>query len=390
MMYFFISLLFMTILYAGFITWCLAGWKKLNTFHSNGNDFKTAVTIIVPVRNEEKNISNCLHDILSQDYPAHLTEIIVADDHSTDNTAAIVNRMMIDSPDHKIIFMNKDEKSNSTLFKKQAIADAVRKSSGELIVTTDGDCRMSSGWLRAIVSYYERERPVMIAGPVCFSGAKNGFEKLQALEFMGLIGIGAGGISNRQPMMCNGANLAYSKKIFNDLDGFSGRAESVSGDDTQLLMKIAKQSLSGIHFLKCPEAIVYTQAMTSVNQLFQQRKRWASKIPLKMGRFTKVIAAVAYYVHAGLLAGLIFTLFRYSMIPVFLFALLIKIIPEFLLLSSMQSFFGRKNLMRLFLPAQIIYMVYITVMGAVSLAGSYQWKGREIKTPRIKLPVKVG
>jgi len=60
----------------------------------------------------------------------------------------------------------------------------------------------------------------MIAGPVCIHNEKNLLEKFQLLEFAGLIGIGAGAMANGKPVMCNGANLAYTKKIFNDVNGF--------------------------------------------------------------------------------------------------------------------------------------------------------------------------
>ncbi len=385
MILFSVSLLFLSVMYAGFIFWCFAGWKKINLFHSVKDDFKTSVSIVVPARNEESTIFNCLTDLLRQNYPTELIEIIVVDDHSTDDTVAIVNRIIAQHPDLKIVLLNNNEEQGA-LYKKQAITHAIQKSSGKLIVTTDADCRMLPGWLAAIVSYYETEHPWMIAGPVCFSEEKNTFEKLQSLEFMGLIGIGAGSISNHQPVMCNGANLAYSKKIFLDVNGFSTREQTASGDDTELLGKISKIDSSKIHFLKSSEAVVYTSAMSSVNALLNQRKRWASKIPMRMSLFTLIIAVIAYTLHLELLITFFFSMFHPVVIPFFLVAFLLKIIPEYLFLNSLGSFFRKKNSVGLFLPAQMIYMMYISVIGLASLVGSYQWKGREIKTPEIKFP----
>jgi cellulose synthase/poly-beta-1,6-N-acetylglucosamine synthase-like glycosyltransferase len=387
MTYFLAILLLLTMMHAVFILWCLNGWKKLDVFHPSEKDFKTVVSVILPVRNEAKNISNCLLHVLNQNYPDELVEVIVVDDQSTDQTAAIVSEVIRDHPGRKIIFMKINERQDSGGYKKRAIEQAIQRSSGELIVTTDADCTMKPGWLSAMAGYYEKERPLMIAGPVCFSEERNNFEKLQGLEFMGLVGIGAGSISNQQPMMCNGANLAYSKKIFLEVNGFSENVETVSGDDTQLLFKVSKVDASKVCFLKSPEAIVHTTALNSMQQLFQQRKRWVSKIPGKMGIFTRIIAVIAYLVHAGLLIALCAAILYPSFIPFFLLIFALKIIPEFLLLNNLGSFFQKKNSAWLFLAGQIIYMVYVAVIGTTSYFGSYYWKEREVKTPGIKIPV---
>jgi hypothetical protein len=105
-----------------------------------------------------------------------------------------------------------------------------------------------------------------------------------------------------------------------------------------------------------------------------------------MSLFTVTMATVAYLVHAGLLAALAISFFDVSILPFFLFAIALKMIPEFFLLNSLSIFFGKKNLLWLFLPAQIGYLFYITIIGAASVAGSYHWKGREIKTSGMKIP----
>ena len=53
---------------------------------------RPTISIIIPARNEAENIQHCLDSICNQSYPKHLYEIIVVDDHSTDNTAAIVKK----------------------------------------------------------------------------------------------------------------------------------------------------------------------------------------------------------------------------------------------------------------------------------------------------------
>lgn len=383
MIFFLISLLVLTLLYTAFILWCWTGWKKLKTVHPAAS-FQTKVSVIIPVRNEEENISNCMAALIHQRFPVELMEILVSDDHSEDGTEARVQDMIRKFPGNKISFLKKEAGHPGNLYKKEAITEAIQKSTGELIVTTDADCLMTENWLTTIVSYYEKEKPWLIAGPVCFDEGKSILEKIQALEFAGLIGIGAGSISNKMPVMCNGANLAYQKKIFNEVNGFSDLSGSVSGDDTQLMMKISAKDPAKIHFLKSQDAVVSTPAMSTLKSLLQQRRRWASKIPTKMSALTVLVAVIAWLLHTGLVLAFSTLFFdpSYGWFVISIF--LLKIIPEYLLLRDVTDFFERGNPAGLFLCAQLFYPFYIFFIGVISPFTSYQWKGREINPSTAK------
>ncbi|MCX6291321.1 MAG: glycosyltransferase [Bacteroidetes bacterium] len=381
------TLLFLSLLYALFILWSLAGWCKNRNVTRIKNEFHTKVSVIVPARNEERNIEGCLRDLLKQEYPESLLEIIVVDDHSVDRTSTIARRVMDEFPGRNFSFLQNDSQDGGALYKKQAVTKAVLHAAGELIVTTDADCRMNEKWLAAVVSCYESRHPSMISAPVCFYEEKNVFEKFQSLEFMGLIGIGAGSVSNHHPMMCNGANLAYSRKSFFEVSGFSGADGIPSGDDTQLMMKMAKRDAAGIYFLKSREAIVYTETMHTVTDFMNQRKRWSSKIPSGMSLFVLLNAATAYLLHAGLIACFFFGFYNHTFFRLLFYVAMIKQIPEFLLLAYTAAFFQRMKLLWLFIPAQMIYPFYIAWVGAMAPFGFYAWKGREIKSGRRKIPV---
>src|SRR5690606_3333641 len=153
---------------------------------------------------------------------------------------------------------NESDKLNS--YKKKAIAKAIESCRGELIVTTDADCRMGTQWLKTIVGYFEQQDLYMLSSPVVYSEEKSFFERLQTLEFLYLIGLGAAGIGNGKPTTCNGANLAYRKDVFLELGGFNGIDNLASGDDELLLHKVAEKYADRIGFCKSREAIVYTDA----------------------------------------------------------------------------------------------------------------------------------
>ena len=97
-----------------------------------------------------------------------------------------------------------------------------------------------------------------MSGPVALIKEKIFFQKLQSIEFSILIATGAACIYYRNPTMCNGANLAYTKRIFKEVGGFDGNADVASGDDEFLMHKVAKNYPKEVIFLKDRESIVYT------------------------------------------------------------------------------------------------------------------------------------
>ncbi|RZL39816.1 MAG: glycosyltransferase, partial [Pedobacter sp.] len=263
----------LTLVYGFLVFSFIRGWHKLIYFIPKKSLPKTKVSIIVAARDEELNISKTIDDLIAQNYPDNLTEIIIIDDHSTDKTAEIV--LSYADKNVKLIKLNEDRALNS--YKKKAIQTAIGTCSGDLIITTDADCRMGENWLATIVELYEEKDYKMISSPVAYFQEKNLFERLQSLEFLYLIGLGASTIGNKSPSTCNGANLAYEKNTFYEVGGFQGIDDLASGDDELLLHKIAAKYPDKIGFLKNREAIVYTHAKENLSSFIQQRKRWASK-----------------------------------------------------------------------------------------------------------------
>ncbi|RZI85312.1 MAG: glycosyltransferase, partial [Rubrivivax sp.] len=200
----------LTIVYAFLVISFIRGWHKLVYFIPGNKTLNTKVSIIVAARDEEDNIGKTITDLIAQSYPKHLTEIIIIDDHSSDKTAEIV--LSYADKNVRLIKLNEDKALNS--YKKKAIQTAIGTCSGDLIITTDADCRMGDKWLSTIVALYEEKDYKMISSPVGYFQEKSLFEQLQSLEFLYLIGLGASTIGNKKPSTCNGANLAYEKATF--------------------------------------------------------------------------------------------------------------------------------------------------------------------------------
>ena len=137
------TFLLLTLAYGLLIGSFKRGWKELPTGSLANSipweEFPT-VSVIIPARNEEKNIGQLLEALRQQDFPAEKLEIIVVDDHSEDQTAAIARSFL-----NVRVLPFREEGLNS--YKKKALEKAVAAACGELIVCTDADCIPTKEWL---------------------------------------------------------------------------------------------------------------------------------------------------------------------------------------------------------------------------------------------------
>ncbi|MES2108129.1 MAG: glycosyltransferase [Bacteroidota bacterium] len=369
-----ISLL-LTGLFLCVVAFIVIGWHAIKRPRIKFSGFTTKVTVMIAARNEEESIHLTINDILAQDYPKHLTEIIIVDDHSTDRTSEIIAGYA--DRGVKLLQLNEDKPLNS--YKKKAIAEAIKLSNGELMVATDADCRMGNKWLSSIVGYYEEEHPLMISSPVSYFEEKTVFERMQALEFFSLIATGGAFIGNGHASTCNGANLAYRKDVFYEVGGFKGIDDLASGDDELLLQKVAAKHPGRIGFLKWYDAIVYTHAKHNFKSFMQQRRRWASKSVKYKDK--KVVALVIglWLFNVSVLANLLLGIYDIYYLKVSALQYLFVFLAEIALLLPVTTFFKRKLLMWV-LPFSIpLYFVYFVYIGVLGNKGKYIWKGRMVK-----------
>lgn len=375
---YFYLLIFFGIVYISLILFYTIGWFKLKTFTKKDTNYNTRVSIIIPARNEEENITNLLSDLVNQTYPKELFELIVVDDNSTDSTQQKVNEFINKAHGYFISLVKISEESPDTAYKKKAIKLAIDQSKGDLIITTDADCRLGMNWLSSFVSMYEMEKPKMIVGPVSFYNETTFFQKMQTLEFLSLIAITGGAIKAGRPIMCNGANLAYEKEAFEEIGGF-GEDSFASGDDVFLLLRMKKQfGNKSVRFLKNNKAIVYTEALKSVVEFFHQRTRWASKnkvydVKILLVSFSVCMANLMLYI------GLIMEIFIPTMLKPIMLAFLIKLLVELPILIGIGNFVKRSRMFLYSFPLIFIYPLYIILVGALGILGNYQWKGRKVK-----------
>jgi cellulose synthase/poly-beta-1,6-N-acetylglucosamine synthase-like glycosyltransferase len=369
-----LSLLIMS--YAGFTFLLLLLWKRIKPVPSGVKTEAVLISVIVPVRNEAENIRFLLEDLGRQTFPKSQFELLVTDDSSTDNTAEIV-REYAAIANYTIRLISLPD-IPTTSPKKRAIETAITHANGNLVVTTDGDCRVGAGWLQSIAACCAVTDAKLISSPVTFTRETSLTDHLQTVEFASLIGSGAAAISARRPSLCNGANLAYQKKVFQEVNGFEGVKHIASGDDEFLMHKIAARYPGGIHFLKDAAATVRTRPHTNWGQFFRQRKRWASKWKHYQSKTPLVLALYVFSCNFSmLLAGLLWLSGNLGGYP-FLVLLAVKCIPEWLFLGTVLSFL-KKPASILYIPVtQVFYPFYVCFFGLAAQKPEYEWKGRKL------------
>jgi cellulose synthase/poly-beta-1,6-N-acetylglucosamine synthase-like glycosyltransferase len=339
----------------------------------------TFISVIIPARNEGRNIGTCIESVLAQKYPADLFEIIVVDDHSDDDTVSVVseyadrNVRCIKLAD----VMEPGSKINS--YKKAAIAAGIAASKGTLIVTTDADCIAPNAWLMHIAAVYERQFPVMIVAPVIYSAEYNVVQVFQLIDFMSMQGITAAAHALKLGNMSNGANLAFSKAVYEQVGGYEGIDHLASGDDLLLMMKMNKFSPGRIAYLKSHNATVSTTPQPTWSSFLQQRIRWASKSgKYNDSRLTAILVFVYLY-NLSFVALTVAGFFDHSLFYLVAAMLAVKIIAEFLYLLPVARFFRDEWVLWYFPFLQPLHIIYIVLAGFLGFVGGYKWKGRSVK-----------
>jgi len=337
---------------------------------------KTKVSIIIPARNEEKNIARLLDSIAKQNYPDKLFEVIVVDDHSTDNTASISKGYRDVRYYHLQDWI---QKGFTNSFKKKAITEAIQRANGQLIITTDADCAVGPNWLQAIVQEFEANSWKAMAGPVQFFKGASLLNIFQELDFIAMQGITAAVLSSKKGSMCNGANFAYTKSAFEEVMGYEGIDHLASGDDMMLMHKFFGQFSDKVCYLKNPDAIVLTAPMETLKGFIQQRIRWASKNKSLSDVGIKIVLLLSWLLNASLLFVAISLIRNINDLLYVVLLFIIKGVAEYFFSSDVARFFDRKKRLPFLFILQPLHIFYMTFVGILGLFNTYTWKQRKVK-----------
>ena len=371
------------------------------------------ISVIVPARNEENTIPDCLRALLASTYPTERFEILVVDDGSNDNTAARVRaikeerkeaekeatkgatyeaiRDTVDGAQIRLIRL-KDNRRH----KSGALQAGLEEARGDVIATTDADCTATPQWLAAMCRMLGPETG-FVAGPVRYAPTPTILTRLQAMESLGLVAIGAGAVGIGHPHVCNSANIMYRRSAYEYAQGAAAGAShegaggaidsssaaseqaTAAGDDEVLLQRIARDTDFNVSFCADPAAMVTARPEHTLREVLLQRRRWAAtgaRYP-----YPSVILTLGgvYLFYLMMLAAAVATFWIPGLWPVVLAALLIKIAGEGAILYRAAQRLNLPAYLHLLVPAQIVQIPYVVLVGLLGPLGTTHWKGRNIQ-----------
>ena len=335
-------------------------------------DFKKKkVSIIIAARNEEKNIPLLLTSLMNQTYPKELFEVIIVDDVSSDRTAEIV--LQFKEKWDNIHLVNVENREEVISPKKNALAQGINASSGDIILCTDADCVVGKFWIESMVSFFKQDTQ-MVCG---FSRTRiNDWnkaalpQKFEHFDFLVMMFAAAGAISSKKYFSCTGQNLAYRRKAFESVGGFERIKHLISGDDVNL-MQLFRQQNFNIRFAFSPHSFVLTKQIERLAQLLNQRSRWASNMKWQ------IMMNPEFFVY-------LMSVFFLAFLPIVLFffnwkigvgILIIKALLDFLFIREGYRIFPNEKTRKFFFPFWFILQpVYIFVVTFLGILNIFKWE----------------
>lgn len=352
-------------------------WNEIPEIHYNEVTSQTMFSVIVAGRNEAENIVHCLTSILNQDFAKNKFEIIFVDDHSEDQSLSLVQNEF--DSDVKTICLSEFQVGFG---KKNALQAAINQAKGDWIVTTDADCIVPINWLAGIQSMInESQQLKIITGPVAFKTQSSYLEIFQQLDIIGMMGVTAGGIARKVAYLANGANLAYQRAAFLEVNGFQGIDEKASGDDMLLLHKIVQAYPNSAGFAKSSQQVVLTNTEVTLNNFFKQRLRWASKGSDFQSNSTWLQMVMVFLFSFSIVACLLLSIVKASsFLLLFCLFYIIKFNVDYIYQSKFSRYFGKEKLIKHITWASLAHAFYITIVGIwAQFYKTYDWKGRATK-----------
>ncbi len=349
----------------------IIGFSRTGETAPGANAGKVPISIVVAFRNERENLPQLIQSIASQDYPKDNFELILVDDHSTDDSVALIRKTNFQGLNINLYQLHEFE-----FGKKSAIITGINSAKFPLIAITDADCTPAKGWLNKI-SEYAGAGYVLIIGPV-FIKSNNTFQSnIQALEYSSLMSVAAGSAGCSHPVIASSANLAIRNDILKI--NKSTLVPSVSSGDDMFILHHAKKEKGGkIAFMKTPKALVFSSPAKNIYDAFRQRQRWASK-SLKYTDFDTIFAGLLVLTFNLLtISVFIFSMFKPLFFLIYSGLIIIKSIVDYILLFNYLSSFGQTRLLKVFIPLQLIYPFYMVFAFFSGLFKRSRWKQRKI------------
>ncbi|MEM6783321.1 MAG: glycosyltransferase [Bacteroidota bacterium] len=275
----------------------LAAWRASQQPRPDplGDDALPRVAVLVAVRDEEQTIRRCLDALLAQDYPRERLTIYVANDHSSDRTADLieeyeartVHRASITdraAPDDlargealsepRVVAVPVGAPNGHLRGKANALHCAIGVSCEEVLLVTDADCAPPSYWARRMVEYLMEKRTRGAIAAQSIVEGQGLFASVQALDWSFLLTSASALAYLDLDSTAMGNNMALRRSAYEAVGGYAGLPFSVT-EDYELWRYIRRHPNFETHFPSDGRTLNRTLPLARLRDLYMQRRRWA-------------------------------------------------------------------------------------------------------------------
>ena len=357
--------LFFLVIYLLYIFLIISGLFRHSRLKISSQKSSPKVSVVIAARNEELNLPYLIQDLILQEYPIDKLEVIFVDDRSTDSTYNILKQA---ADNYAFIKYIKIENFNENMTpKKNALSKGIEMASGEIILTTDADCRVGKLWVSSMTYSVKNKDSISIGFSEIILEKNSFFELYQKMDFLAIVVTNAGAAGWNYFWSGTGQNLAFLKKDYLEINGFEKVKTRISGDDMYLVQSISKNKNGYIHI--DPHSFVKTKAMSTVSAFLNQRIRWSSNAkfnfkdnPLFFG-FLVTSFCLNTYIFLSIILG-------NNWIEIFLF----KFISDGFVIFLGSKLFEKKLYPFIYCLWALIQPLYIPLIGLLGIKEKFTWK----------------
>jgi cellulose synthase/poly-beta-1,6-N-acetylglucosamine synthase-like glycosyltransferase len=310
------------------------------------------LSVIICARNEESNLFKLIPLVAKQDYPKF--ELIIVNDQSQDDSIHIIKAYKKEFPFIRIIELEKNK--HRQFGKKLPLTVGIKGSKYNHIVVTDADCKpVSDQWLKTTAKLFNEKKEIVL-GYSPYKKLKGFLNKLIRFDTSIIAITYMSYAKNRLAYMGVGRNMAYSKKLWEEVDGFKNHYHIASGDDDLFIKDVSKKNNTTINM--DPKSYIYSDPKTTWTSWINQKARHfttATEYKLINKLFLGIFPLTLFMMYFIFVILLFNTDWYYFVLAVFGLRLLIYWVINGLLLKKLEA----KDLIWLFPFYELLHSIVI-------------------------------
>ena len=225
------------------------------------------LSVLISARNESDNLYENLPLILEQDYPNF--EVIVINHQSIDDSYQILNAYAQQYKNLRVIEVERSQHLKPG--KKLPLTLGVKGAKYEHLFFTDADCKPASNqWLKNMAGYFTTERQIVL-GYAPYNKRPGFLNKLIRFDTTWIAMSYFSMAIAKLPYMGVGRNLAYTKSMFNSVNGYKSHYSITSGDDDLFIQEVITKNNFAINI--DPASFCYSEGSSNWENWYLQKTR---------------------------------------------------------------------------------------------------------------------